>query len=102
MNRAIRLLREYHGISQTVMASRLQISNSYLSEIESGQKTASMELLAKYSDIFSMPLSSILLFSERVEEGRLSERVRIGGAKKILSLLEWISEREKSVEGEPR
>ena len=63
LNRALKLLRTYHQLKQIDLAKRLEISNSYLSEIESGEKTPGIDLLEKYAVIFKMPASSILLFS---------------------------------------
>lgn len=94
LNRALRLLRTYHQFTQVVLAKRLDISNSYLSEIETGSKTPGIELLEKYAEVFKMPVSSIMLFSETMNKpNRPSDRIRVGAADKILRLLEWIEER---------
>lgn len=93
--RALRLLRTYHQLNQGELAKRLELSNSYLSEIESGLKAPSMELLQKYSVLFKMPVSSILLFSEELENSRKpGSRLRVAAADKILKILEWFEERE--------
>jgi len=64
LNRALKLLRTYHQLSQTELANKLDVSNSYLCEIEKGIKTPGLDLLGKYAVIFKMPVSNILLFSE--------------------------------------
>lgn len=94
LHRALKLLRSYHRLTQQQLADRLEISNSYLSEIEKGSKTASMELLGKYATVFSIPVSSILLFSERIDADKPSDRIRFSASQKILKLLEWIDEGE--------
>lgn len=95
LNRALRLLRSYHQLSQQFLAERLNISGSYLSEIEKGKKAPSMELLERYSEIFKMPVSSIMLFAEAMGgKKNIEERVRVGAADKILKLLEWIEDRD--------
>ena len=95
LNRALRLLRTYHQLTQVDLAKRLCISNSYLSEIESGDKTPQLDLLEKYSEIFKMPTSSILLFSESMKgDEKRAGKLRVGAADKILRLLEWIEERD--------
>jgi transcriptional regulator with XRE-family HTH domain len=95
LNRALRLLRTYHQLTQVELAKHLGISNSYLSEIESGDKSPPLELLGKYSEIFKMPASSILLFSESLAgEGKRGGKLRVAAADKILRLLEWIEERD--------
>ena len=70
---------------------RLGISNSYLSEIESGKKSPSLELLDKYSDIFNIPVSSLILFSETLddEEAKLSKRFKVKSTQLILKILDW-------------
>jgi transcriptional regulator with XRE-family HTH domain len=96
LNRALRLLRTYHQISQQDLAHKLELSNSYLSEVENGVKSPSLETLQKYSAFFRMPLSSILLFSEEIETRKKpGSRLRVASAEKILRLLEWIDERDE-------
>ena len=93
INRALRLLRTYYRFSQVNLAKELGISNSYLSEIESGSKKPNYELLEKYASVFKMPISSILLFSETVNSGtKSSDKLRISAADKVLRLLEWIED----------
>ena len=93
LNRALKLLRTYHLLTQVDLAKRLDISNNYLSEIETGDKTPSVELLEKYAHTFKMPVSSIMLFSEAINRPvRRGDRIRVAAADKILRLLEWIDE----------
>ena len=61
---ALRLVRVFHDLNQSTLAERLEISKSFLSEIESGKKTISLELLNKYAEIFNMPVSSLMFFAE--------------------------------------
>jgi len=95
LNRALRLLRTYHQFTQVDLAKRLGISGSYLSEIESGGKAAGLDLLDKYAEVFKMPVSSIMLFSESMSEVRKpGAKLRVAAADKILRLLEWLEERD--------
>lgn len=95
LNRALKLLRTYHQYSQTNLAKKLEISNSYLCEIEKGIKSPSIDLLAKYSELFKMPVSTILLFSEKIASPHNPrEKIRVAAADKVLRLLEWIDESE--------
>lgn len=98
LNRALKLLRTYHQLKQIELAKRLGVSNSYLSEIETGLKTPGVDLLEKYAEVFKMPVSSIMLFSETMSSNRTTgDKLRIAAADKILRLLEWIDERESVV-----
>jgi transcriptional regulator with XRE-family HTH domain len=47
LNQALRLIRSYHDLSQTQLCFDLGISNSYLSEIESGKKQPTIDILKK-------------------------------------------------------
>lgn len=87
---ALRLVRVFHDLSQTALADRLGISKSYLSEIESGKKTVTLELLEKYAEVFNMPASSLLFFSERLSDSK-SEKVRAAVAGKVIKMLDWIA-----------
>ena len=95
IHKALFFIRDFHGLSQSEMANRLKISNSYLSEIESGHKDASLDLLAKYEVLFGIPKSSIMLFSERIGDPKPSDKIRFSAVKKVTRLLDWLSEREK-------
>lgn len=94
ISRALRMVRTFHRLKQIDLADKLEISNSYLSEIESGVKSPSVELLGKYSTIFRIPVSTLLLFSERLDKKKFSERVRVQAGDKILRMLEWVAESE--------
>lgn len=93
LNEALRLIRAYHDISQSQLSLLLGISNSYLSEIESGKKQPTLELLGKYSEHFEIPLSSLLFFSENLENPKVTDKLRLGAARKIVSLLQWVEQK---------
>ncbi len=90
---ALRLVRVFHDMNQTTLAARLQISKSYLSEIESGKKQVTLELLQKYANIFGVPLSSLLFFAEQVEGGA-RERARTAIAGKVIKMLDWMTAKD--------
>jgi transcriptional regulator with XRE-family HTH domain len=95
LHRALRLLRTYHQLKQIDLAKQLEISNSYLSELEKGYKTPSIDILDKYAKTFKMPVSSILLFSESIDSPlKPGTKLRIAAADKILRLLEFLEERD--------
>jgi transcriptional regulator with XRE-family HTH domain len=95
LNRALKLLRLFHEMDQQELAGKLKISRSYLSELESGKKQPTLELLDRYAIVFHVPTPTLLLFSEALEAQRFSERLRIKGADKVLRILEWLAAREQ-------
>jgi transcriptional regulator with XRE-family HTH domain len=66
INEALRMIRVTEGYNQTEAAQLLGISNSYLSELEAGKKSPTIELLNKYAAAFNLPASRILFFSENM------------------------------------
>ena len=95
LNEALRIIRAYHDITQTQLCSELGISNSYLSEIESGKKVPSLDLLNKYSQHFDIPVSSLMFFSESLNKSKITDKIRVGAARKIVSLLQWVEQRDQ-------
>lgn len=87
---ALKLIRQFHSIKQIELATKLGISNSYLSEIESGNKEVTLALLKKYSECFKLPISSLMLFSEKLEDNSLSAKFRIKFASKLKQIMEWV------------
>lgn len=60
--------RAIFGYKANEMSTALEISPSYLSEIENNKKQPSLNLLKRYAEIFDIRLSSLILLSEKVEE----------------------------------
>lgn len=100
LGEALRLIRVYHDLKQKQVAKRLEISTSYLSEIEKGRKMPSLELLQRYSDVFNLPLSSIMFFAESVEDGGASDRARSFVAGKMVGLMQFLEARSDRVYAE--
>ncbi|ENU4057240.1 TPA: transcriptional regulator, partial [Acinetobacter baumannii] len=63
------------------------------------KKKPSLDILEKYSEQFDMPLSSLLFFSEKLDEGQplsIATKFKLASAKKIIRLMEWLSDNEKA------
>ncbi len=102
---ALRLIRVFHDVKQNDLAVRFGISKSYLSEIEKGKKSASMDIIDKYASEFHIPASSILFFAENLDvrngKSSLAEKARGVIASKVLNFLKVIEARtEKKDNGE--
>ncbi|TDU66066.1 DNA-binding XRE family transcriptional regulator [Prosthecobacter fusiformis] len=91
----LRLLREYHGMKQIEVASRLKLPRSLVSEIEGGKKVPGLEILKKYADGFDLPVSNLLLLAEM--EGCVDPSFFKNPPKyiasKIFKILEWLNDR---------
>lgn len=93
LNEALRLMRVFHDLSQKELAEKLGISKSHLSEIEAGKKTPTLELLNRYSKVFDIPVSSILFFSENLNNNTRTEKLKTFVSSKIIAILNFINER---------
>ncbi|WP_018414806.1 helix-turn-helix domain-containing protein [Teredinibacter turnerae] len=102
INRALKLIRQFHEMTQQELAEKLDISKSYLSELESGKKTVSYELIEKYSKIFDISASSLVFFSESISsddnESKHLKKFRQVASNKVLNILEWFVGREKAAQ----
>lgn len=92
INNALKLIRKYHNLSQTQLAPKLALSTSYLSELESGKKEPSIDILQRYSEFFNVPLSSLVVFSETLEGKQNVSKARAFISKKMLKILEWVAD----------
>ena len=75
-NEALRLLRVFHDYKSKDLAEKLKISQSYLSEIENGKKVPTLDLLEKYSQLFNLKLSSLIFFSEELEDNTYKDKIK--------------------------
>ena len=92
----------YHNLKQKEVAERLQVSPSYINEIESGQKEVTMAMLDKYARCFGIPASSLLYLAEKSDEARPKSKTRlvVGKALKILEWIEFVTRENKANDAE--
>ncbi|NOH25696.1 transcriptional regulator [Vibrio europaeus] len=100
INKALRLIRQYHSVSIATLSAEFELSREQLIALESGQKPIDKKLLQKYSDKFDIPMSSLIMFSESIKnEGRISKKFRKLMASKVIDIAEWALERhEKKIQ----
>ncbi|MCG6205293.1 helix-turn-helix domain-containing protein [Rhodopseudomonas sp. HC1] len=92
-DRALKLIRQYHRLSQAELADALKLSRSFVSELEkSGGKRPSIDVLERYAAHFKIPVSSLLLFAEQSDSSSFTERSRVFAADKVMKMLEWLEE----------
>lgn len=85
IHKILRLIREYSKMSIREFAGKHNISPANISEIERGMHKPRFEVLEAYSREFGIPISTILLFTEKN-----TSKVTQWLCKKAISLLEWI------------
>ncbi len=91
MGEALRLLRIFNGYKSAELANMLDISQSYVSELENNKKQPTMEVLDKYAKVFGMKKSTLFLFAESLETEKekqdQKQRMAYAGMK-LLKILE--------------
>lgn len=90
INEALRLIRVYHDLKQVELAARLDVSKSYISEIENNNRTPSLETIQKYSNEFKIPVSAIMFFAEEIPAAKSGGKARTKIASTVLDLLKFI------------
>lgn len=97
LHRALRLVRQYHNESIVGLSHALKIPKEKIEQLESGESSPSVDMLQRYSSHFDIPVPSLVFFSETLgTQGRLSKRLRLNLAGKVLDVLEWVSKKNES------
>lgn len=89
LSEALRLIRVFHDCKTVELASALGLSAGYISEIEKGKKTPSIDTLKKYADHFDTTVSAIMFFSEDIEKDD-EQPVQAAVRKKLIRFLQII------------
>jgi transcriptional regulator with XRE-family HTH domain len=84
-------IRTFNKLTQLELSEKLNISRSYISQIEKGIKNPTNETLQKYSEVFDIPLSVIYLFAENLDNKGFKNKAKKLLTKSSLNLLDWIS-----------
>ena len=97
LSETFRLLRVFHDMKQNELADKLGVSKSYISEIESGNRTPSIDVIQRYAETFRVPVSSIMFFAENLEDARggrgAAAKAKKAIASKIIGFLQLVEER---------
>ena len=56
----VRVYREYRGLTQRALAERAKLATSYLSQIETGQRTGSAKLLRRIADALDLTTDDLI------------------------------------------
>ena len=85
-NEALRLLRVFNDMKAADLAKALGISAAYLSEIETGKKKPSTDIIEKYASVFKTKPSALLFFSESMTKNNLKRKI----ANNMINFLHYI------------
>ena len=93
LGEAVKIIRVFNGLNQQELADSLNISASYLSQIESGKRTPGMDTVQTISKQFRIPVSSLLFFAEQLEGngGEDEKEKRLAFGRRILGGLAGIA-----------
>lgn len=99
LHRALRLVRQYHNESIVGLSLALSIPKETITQLESGELSPSIDVLQRYSSHFDISVPSLVFFSETLgTQGRLSKRLRLNLAGKVLDVLEWANKKNEKTE----
>ncbi|MGK0606142.1 helix-turn-helix domain-containing protein [Enterococcus gilvus] len=87
----LKKMRMIYSINAKELAPKLNISPSYLSEIEHNKKVPSLELLERYSEVFDIKTSSIILMAEDYQKNTKNKKSEMFIQKRMLNLLNKFS-----------
>lgn len=73
--KVIRDIRKSNDLTQKEFAEKLEVNSNYISMIERGERTPSLDLLADISDTFNIKLHQIFLQAEMPELGGDFKRI---------------------------
>lgn len=80
------LIRKYHGLTQTQLSYKLELESTSVANIENGEEPSLM-VLGKYAEFFSIPVDSLIFFTNLKQGATFKIRRYIG--MKVISILKW-------------
>jgi transcriptional regulator with XRE-family HTH domain len=89
---ALKMFRTIHGYKAKELAEHLDLSPSYLSEIENGKKTPSYDVLEKYAEVFDVKLSTLIIFTEDYAKNKHTGKAQNGIRKMLFNFMKRLDE----------
>ena len=86
---ALKTLRAYKVLQQNELAKELEISTSFLCEIETGKKLPNLKLLQKYAKVFEIPISDILYLQDIIDNNFNA----LNG--NVFKIIKWLDEKKE-------
>jgi transcriptional regulator with XRE-family HTH domain len=96
LGKILKHIRVFGNYTQSELAEKIDISSSYISEIETDKKIPTIDILQKYSNYFDIPLSAIMLFAEEYDnKSSLKKKAKSFLTKTTTRLLDWICKEDE-------
>ena len=86
---ALKTLRAYKVLQQNELAKKLEISTSFLCEIETGKKLPNLKLLQKYAKVFEIPISDIFYLQDIIDNNFNA----LNG--NVFKIIKWLDEKKE-------
>ena len=86
-NKALKVFRKFHRMTQQELGTQLNFSKSFVSDIETGKKNVSIKLVDRYAEAFSVPSWEILYLAELYDSKCHNSKI----TGKLLNIIEWIT-----------
>ena len=90
----VRIIRESNGFSQEYVASKMELSQQAYSNIEKNPENASVKRLRQLSDIFSVPVTSLIGETEQYIQQNFQQQ---GGQAATVIHVQGIPEHERQL-----
>jgi transcriptional regulator with XRE-family HTH domain len=90
----VRLIRESNGFSQEYVASKLELSQQAYSNIEKNPENASVKRLRQLSEVFSVPVTSLIGETEQYIQQNFQQQ---GGQAATVIHVQGIPEHERQL-----
>jgi len=91
-NKALKAFRVFNRMTQQELAEKLDLSKSFISEMESGKKPATAQIIDRYSELFGVPSWEILYLGSAYDNKKFENKL----TSKLLSLIDWIMSDESA------
>ena len=86
---ALKTLRTYKVLQQNELAKKLEISTSFLCEIETGKKLPNLKLLQKYAKVLEIPISDIFYLQDSIDNNPNA----LNG--NVFKIMKWLDEKKE-------
>jgi len=94
----LKMLRQYHRLSQKELAEKMDCSQQFISKYENGMHSMSVDLLLDFCDVLNVDLSyfdpknSVVLYSEKSQPNKNLYEVRESKSTFVDSKIETVKE----------